>query len=159
MLASANLPKTFWGEAVNTAAYLINRSPSSALDFKTPQEVWTGKPPCLNHLKVFGCAAYAHMRQDKLEPRAKKCLFLGYPKGIKAFRLWSLEPGDQKCFVSQDVTFNEEVMPWKNTQTTDKKKETDSFELSCKPPAVLMLLHILLMNLLKIKGKGVTMKM
>ena len=43
MLKLAKLPKSFWGEAVNTAVYLINRSPSVSLDFDIPQRVWTGK--------------------------------------------------------------------------------------------------------------------
>ena len=54
MLLSSNLSKHFWAEAVVTAAYIINRSPSSALEFKTPQEAWYGKPPDLSNLKVFG---------------------------------------------------------------------------------------------------------
>lgn len=36
MLFSYNFSKYFWAEAVSVAAYLINRSPSLALDFKTP---------------------------------------------------------------------------------------------------------------------------
>ena len=36
MLLNASLSKGFWAEAVTTVAYLINRSPSSALGFKTP---------------------------------------------------------------------------------------------------------------------------
>ncbi|CAM8944159.1 unnamed protein product [Rhodiola kirilowii] len=39
MLISAGLKPSMWGEAVITASYLINRSPCSALDFKTPQEM------------------------------------------------------------------------------------------------------------------------
>ena len=61
MLFNTNMSKHFWAETVNTAAYLINRSPSSALGFKTPQEAWLGKPPNLSNLKVFGCPAYAHI--------------------------------------------------------------------------------------------------
>ena len=41
MLKLAKLPQSFWGEAVNTAVYLINRSPSVPLDFDIPQRVWT----------------------------------------------------------------------------------------------------------------------
>lgn len=44
MLLSSGLPKIFWGKAVKTASYLINRSPSSAIHFKTPEEMWSGKP-------------------------------------------------------------------------------------------------------------------
>ena len=54
MLLSAGLPKTFWGEAANTTTYLINRCPSSALDFKTPMEAWSGEPLDYSELKVFG---------------------------------------------------------------------------------------------------------
>jgi len=46
---------------VDTACYLVNRSPSLALEDKTPQEVWTGKKPSLSHLRVFGCDAYVHV--------------------------------------------------------------------------------------------------
>ncbi|GJY89530.1 retrovirus-related pol polyprotein from transposon TNT 1-94 [Tanacetum coccineum] len=44
MLATASLGKSFWAEAVNTACYVINRSPSTAVELKTPMEMWTGKP-------------------------------------------------------------------------------------------------------------------
>lgn len=118
------------GEAVNTAVYLINRSPSTALNFKTPQEVWFGHPPNLKHLRVFGCAAYAHTRQDMLLPRAKKCIFLGYPQGVKAYKFWSLEPGENKCLISRDV-FDEGLMSWKDKgiMESDKDADKESFEI------------------------------
>ncbi|KAK9190434.1 hypothetical protein WN943_019039 [Citrus x changshan-huyou] len=47
------------------------------------KEVWSGKPPDLSNLKVFGCPAYAHINQGKLKPRAVKGYFIGYPEGIK----------------------------------------------------------------------------
>eukprot|EP00253_Pinus_taeda_P005277 PITA_05277 len=53
MLSGAGLGQEFWAEAVDTACYLVNRSPSSALDDKTPQEVWTDKEPSLSHLKGY----------------------------------------------------------------------------------------------------------
>ena len=79
LLANASLPLKFLGEAAQTVCYLINRSPSTALDLKTPQEVWTGKAPSLDHLRVFGCSAYAHVKDGKLNKRALKCMFIGYP--------------------------------------------------------------------------------
>ena len=39
MLSGARLGQEFWAEVVDTTCYLVNRSPSSALEDKTPQEV------------------------------------------------------------------------------------------------------------------------
>ena len=77
MIVSSSLPKCFWGEAVSTPAYLVNRSPSRTLDLKTPEEIWSGKPPELGNLRTFGCAAFAHQKDAKLSPRSRKCVFLG----------------------------------------------------------------------------------
>ena len=107
MLFHANLSKAFWGEAVTTAAYVINRSPTAAINFKTPYEMWTGHKPSLVHLRVFGCLAYTHVKQGKLEPRDKKCLFIGYPTRVKGYKLWNLEEGLPKTIISKDVTFDE----------------------------------------------------
>eukprot|EP00253_Pinus_taeda_P031268 PITA_31268 len=81
MLSGARLGQEFWAEAVDTACYLVNKSPSSALEDKTPQEVWTGKKPSLSHLRVFGCDAYVHVpkeKRTKLDSKSEKCLFIGY---------------------------------------------------------------------------------
>uniref|UniRef100_A0A803Q6S7 CCHC-type domain-containing protein n=1 Tax=Cannabis sativa TaxID=3483 RepID=A0A803Q6S7_CANSA len=111
MLIYAGLPKKFWAEAAVTACYLINISPSSAIEFKTPIEVWTGSNSSYDHLRIFGCLAYAHIKQGKLEPRARKCIFLGYPEGVKGYKVWSIEDGNhQKNFISRDVVFDEKVM-------------------------------------------------
>lgn len=72
-----------------TAYYLINWCPSSAIDFKTPIEMWSGKLVEYSNLRVFGCMAYAHIWQDKLAARALKCIFIGYPDGVKGSNLES----------------------------------------------------------------------
>lgn len=107
MLFHANLPKTFWGEAVSTTTYIINRSPSSTINLQTPYERWIGHKPNLSHLKIFGCLTYAHVKQGKLEPRAKKCLFIGYPTSVKGYKLWNLESDGPRTIVTRDVTFDE----------------------------------------------------
>lgn len=110
MILNANLSKTFWGEALSTACYLVNRCPSSAIDFKTPMELWSDAPADYSKLRVFGCLAYAHVRQDKLEPRALKCVFIGYPEGVNGYKVWNMESTGQKCFISRDVIFDETRM-------------------------------------------------
>ena len=64
MLSGVELGQEFWVDVVGTTCYLVNRSPSSALGGKTPQEVWTGKEPSLTHLKVFCCDAYVHVPKE-----------------------------------------------------------------------------------------------
>jgi hypothetical protein len=94
MLSGVGLGKELWAEVVGTACYLVNRSPSSVLGDKTPQEVWTGKEPSLTHLKVFGCDAYVHVPKEnrsKLDKKAEKCIFIGYKDGLKGYKLWNPE--------------------------------------------------------------------
>ena len=57
MLPDASLPHEFWAEALSTAIYLRNCSPTKAVDGMTPFEAWTKKNPSASHLCVFGCAA------------------------------------------------------------------------------------------------------
>ena len=52
------LPIFLWGEALKTANYICNRSPSKSVE-KTPFELWYGKQPSLHHLHVWGCKAEA----------------------------------------------------------------------------------------------------
>ena len=81
MLANARLPHRFWAEALSTPVYLRNRSPAMAVKGMTPFEAWTGEKPNVEHLRLFGCAAYAHVAKDdrkKLDVKSRKCILLGY---------------------------------------------------------------------------------
>lgn len=108
MLGASGLSKFFWGEAITTTAYLVNRSPSTTIELKTPEEKWNGKPPDLKHLRVFGYSAFAYQKEGKLDSLSIKCVFLGYGDGVKGYRLWSLEPKGSRLIISQDVVFNED---------------------------------------------------
>ncbi|KAH9767149.1 hypothetical protein KPL71_011170 [Citrus sinensis] len=109
MMIQSKLPKGLWAETLLTACLLVNLSPSAAIEFKTPYELWSGKPGNYNNLKVFGCRAYAHTNQGKLEPRALKGQFVGYPDGVNGYKLWCSELTPPRCITSRDVVFNEEV--------------------------------------------------
>ena len=65
MLLEAGLPESFWAEAMNTAVYLHNRSPTRSLEGKTPYRAWNGIKPDLSHLNVFGCDAFLHVLDEK----------------------------------------------------------------------------------------------
>ena len=106
MLSDAELGQEFWAEAVGTTCYLVNQSPSSTLDDKTPHEVWFGKKPSLKHLRVFGCDAYVHVPKEnrsKLDKKAKKCIFISYKYGMKGYKIWNHET--KKVVYIQDVLF------------------------------------------------------
>ena len=34
-------------------------------------------------LMIFGCLDYYHVKEDKLDPRAKKAVFLSFKRGVK----------------------------------------------------------------------------
>ncbi|KAG8474442.1 hypothetical protein CXB51_034036 [Gossypium anomalum] len=108
MLSNANLPKSFWAEVASTACFLINRSPSVTIEKKTPQEVWSSNPANYSDLKIFECPAYAHVDNEKLEPRSIKYVFLGYKAGVKGYKLWC--PENRKVVISRDVVFDETAM-------------------------------------------------
>ncbi|GJT37766.1 retrovirus-related pol polyprotein from transposon TNT 1-94 [Tanacetum coccineum] len=77
LLIHSGLSNSFWAEATAMAAYLINRSPSTELEKKTPMDLWSGHPANYEMLRIFGCVAYSHVNQGKLKRRAIKCIFLG----------------------------------------------------------------------------------
>ncbi|KAG8472856.1 hypothetical protein CXB51_034830 [Gossypium anomalum] len=88
----------------NCVAERINRT----IMEKTPQEVWSGNPANYSDLKIFGCPAYAHVDNGKLEPRSIKCVFLGYKVGVKGYKLWC--PETRKVVISRDIIFDETAM-------------------------------------------------
>lgn len=61
MLKCKKVPKYLWGEAVSTAVYILNKSPTKRLDDVTPEEVWSGCRPSVAHFKVFGAVCYKHV--------------------------------------------------------------------------------------------------
>eukprot|EP00253_Pinus_taeda_P028426 PITA_28426 len=95
MLSGVELGQEFWAEAVDTACYLVNRSHSSALEDKTPQEVWNGKNPSLSHLRAFECDAYVHVpkeKRTKLDSISEKCIFIGEVKDVIKHEVQPKEP-------------------------------------------------------------------
>ena len=61
MLEGKHLPNEYWGEAVATVVYIMNRCPTKSVKKKVPQEAWIGMNHIFSHLIVFGYVAYAHV--------------------------------------------------------------------------------------------------
>ena len=111
MRLHARLPKTFWVDTVSTAAYLINRGPSVPMEFRLPEEVWSGKEVKFSHLKVFCCVFYAHIDSDtrsKLDAKSKICFFISNGDEKFGYRFWDEQ--NRKIIRSRNVIFNEQVM-------------------------------------------------
>ncbi|KAI3510533.1 hypothetical protein L1887_17599 [Cichorium endivia] len=109
ILKSMHVPETLWGEAVRHAVYVLNRVTTKALNDATPYEMWTGRKPQVDHLRVFGCIAHARAtgsHLQKLDDRSKRLVHLGSETGTKAYRLF--DPDTGKIFISRDVYFEED---------------------------------------------------
>jgi hypothetical protein len=74
---------------VVTAVYILNRSPTKALNGRTPYEAWHGCKTAVSHLRVFGCLAFGKELDHigKLDDRSTPGVFIGYAEGSKAYHI------------------------------------------------------------------------
>lgn len=110
MMSQNDMPKYLWAETVNTAVYILNRTPTKQTPESTPYEVWTRNKPFLGHLKICGCTAFAHIpdiKRTKLDSKSKKLIFVGYDGNSTNYRLF--DPMTRKITVSRNVIFDEKI--------------------------------------------------
>ena len=99
------------GEALHTAVYLLNHSPSKAV-IVTPYELWKDRKPSLLHLAVWGCNAQIRVPSQlrtKLQPKSTPGIFIGYAKGSKGYRFY--DPENKKLIESGDDVFLDQDTP------------------------------------------------
>ncbi|KAH9659560.1 ribosome biogenesis protein bms1 [Citrus sinensis] len=123
MLVQSQLPKNLWAETLLTTCYIVHLSPSAALEFKTPFEIWHEKPTNYDNLKVFGCPTYAHVSQRKLAPRALKGQFIGYPEGVKGFKPWCINLNPPRCIITSHQIVEDEPKSYKEAIQNSYKNE------------------------------------
>ena len=83
----------------------VKRAPSKSGE-TTLYEQWLSKKPKLSFLKVWGCDAYVKKLQpDELEPKSKKCVFIGYPKETVGCTFY--HRSEAKIFVAYNGSFLE----------------------------------------------------
>ena len=124
MLADARLPIEFWDEATEADTYLRNRLPGgeglrSETYIFSPEEAFTGKKGqiSIEHIRTFGCKCYSYIdpkslpaygRKDKLMPRARTCIFMGYvDETTKQYKVYA--PDLRTTIRSSVVDFEEET--------------------------------------------------
>jgi hypothetical protein len=110
MLKVKGLPGWFWGEAVNTTVYVLNRCPTKSVDSMTPFEAWHGRKPAVHHLRTFGCIVYVrnttpHLK--KLEDHGRKMIFVGYESSSMAYHAY--DPITKHVHVTRDMVFDEQA--------------------------------------------------
>ena len=87
MIHDKDLPMHLWEEASRTVVYVQNCTPHRVLENKTFKEVFSGKMPEVNHIRIFSCPVYIHIpkeKRTKLDPSGKKGIFVDT---LKARRL------------------------------------------------------------------------
>ena len=80
MMKAKGRPTRFWGEAVTTVVFILNRSPTKALTGKTSFEAWYERKPSVSFLRIFGCIGHVRKTKPnltKLEDRSTLMVFLG----------------------------------------------------------------------------------
>ena len=86
----------------------MNKSPTLTVQNMTPEEAWSGRKPTVDHFRIFGCIAYAHIPNEKmrkLENKGEKCIFLGVSEKSKAYKLYN--SSTMKIVISCHVVFDE----------------------------------------------------
>ena len=113
MLSNSGLSDGFWGEAMLTACYVLNRVPNKR-NKDTPYELWFKRKPNLTHLKVWGCRAVVKLTEPKRKTLGEKgidCIFIGYAQNSNAYRFYVLEHNDfvsiHTVIESRDAIFDE----------------------------------------------------
>jgi transposase InsO family protein len=108
MLKAMAILDWFWGEAMATVVYILNRSLTQSIEGRTLYEVWHDVWPSVHHFHTFGC--FAHVKQGnnrlaKLEDRSTPMVFIGYEPGSKAWRFYN--PDTKRVHMSRDAVFEE----------------------------------------------------
>jgi len=95
------------------------------LNYSSPHEMLYKIEADFNGLKVFGSLCYVSTlstNRKKIDPRASKCVFIGFKRGTKRYILLNIQ--SREIFVSKDVVFYEHVFPYQRVQDTNN--ETNS---------------------------------
>ncbi|KAJ9567153.1 hypothetical protein OSB04_003119 [Centaurea solstitialis] len=144
MLTYSGLSDGFWGEAMLTACYLLNRVPNKRNKI-TPYELWHKKVPKLSYLRVWGCRAVVRLTDPKINnigQRGIDCVFIGYPENSKCYRFYVIESNAyvsvHSVIESRDADFGNEDRFTSVPKPTDTIASSSNFgasdQVTVSPP-------------------------
>jgi len=140
LLAGANLPLNFWGEAFSIAVTIINVLPTVVLNYDSPYQLLFHKEPDYKFFKTFGCACYPLLRPynfKKFDFKSSLCIFLGYNNIHKGYKCLAL---NGKVYMTRHVLFNETLFPY-NIQQNPFITPLDQFNQSFSNTQTLTILQ------------------
>jgi hypothetical protein len=108
MMKGMSVSGWLWGEAVTTATFILNRSPTQSVEGRTPHEIWHGAKPVVHFLRTIGCVAHVkqgNKKLSKIEGRSTPMVFIGYELGSKAWRFYN--PIMRRVHVARDAVFED----------------------------------------------------
>lgn len=126
LLKGRRLSVVFFGEAVTTTVFLLNRTSTKRVAGKTLFEAWYGRKPDVTFLRTFGFVAHvkmAHPHAWKLNDRSSPMVFICYEPGAKAWRFY--DPAARRVHILRDVVF-------RNTRVWNGARRT---AVRCNPPS------------------------
>lgn len=103
MSKAKEMPKRFWGEAVSTIVYILNRCPTKKIKHKRLYGAWESLKPNGIHLRIFGSVCFKHVPEQlrwKLDGRSQTMVLIGY-HATSAYNLYS--PNGDKIVINKDV--------------------------------------------------------
>lgn len=127
LLFTMNLLKAYLGDAILVSAYLINRMPLNAFNFRSPLEVLLGKNSYTVPPKVFGRVCFVHIRTTgKLDQKALKYVFFRCFPTQKGYICYHLP--FRKYFINMDITLRE-IEPYFNAIHSPLQRKNNDEEV------------------------------
>jgi hypothetical protein len=111
MIQSKGLSLKYWVEAIKCENYIVNHTLTKDLKNITLEEAWTKIKLDVSHFHVFGSITWAQIPDEKrkaLQPKSEKCIFVGYSKDFKCYKLLQLHCNE--IIIRRDVNFDENIL-------------------------------------------------
>lgn len=131
LLLNSGAPKYLWGEALESAVYIYNRTPHKSLNNKTPYELKNKVKPNIDNIKIWGSKAYYKIKgpniKSKLDQQAEEAILIGYGQDDHLYKVFDITK--QRAIWTRDIKILEDIYPqYKTVNNKFKNKTVDNTE-------------------------------